>query len=292
MKPQLPLFVVVIFLSHCFRLTAFAQSEKKLTWLVENTHEGKIISDAPAVSTSQATVRHIVKQLSAKGYDIEYIPTSIKRINSLLKSQQNVCVDNKIKTPQRQKYSIFSDVQHIYLGLKLYRLAKTSPMSLKVLNSENEIISLAALFTQYPDELLGIADGASYGVDLDKQIAQLARQNVFARSAGFRVKSTADMLVKQRVDYVIYYPADIDMLIGKRISLESFKIAGTPDYIKGHISCAKTPLGNAVIEDVNSILREAYQSKWFFQAHAKWVPQSDHAQLKQYFMEVFNVTVP
>ncbi|QBG34837.1 hypothetical protein [Litorilituus sediminis] len=292
MKTQAKLVFVISLLCHSFCYDALAQPKKKLTWLVENTHEGKINSDSPAVSTSQETIRYILKQLKSKGYDIEYIPTSIKRINALLKSQQNVCVDNKIKTPQRQQYSIFSDVQHIYLGLKLYRLAKTSPMSQKALNAQDEIISLPALFAQYPDEILGIADGASYGVILDKQIAQLASNNVFARSAGFRVKSTADMLVKQRVDYVIYYPADIDMLIGKRISLESYKVANTPDYIKGHISCAKTPLGYAVIEDINSILNKAYSSDWFYQSHAKWVPQSNHQDLKQYFLEVFNVTVP
>lgn len=260
---------------------------KEVVWLVEDNHEGSIADDTPSVSTSQVTARHLLKQLSMSGYEVTYVTASLKRINKLLQTHDNVCIGNRIKTPERASYSLFSKPQHLYLGLKLYRLANTTPLSPEVFNPANEIVSLPQFFNAYPNKVLGIADGASYGDLLDKQISTLLQSNLFRRSTGYRLRSTIGMLLKKRIDYVLYHPADMENLIPKDVAIESYKIAGTSAYNIGYVNCAKSNQGQGIIEDINKLLMQAYSSPWFYDAHKKWTPPINHIDLKEYYREVF-----
>jgi uncharacterized protein (TIGR02285 family) len=147
---------------------------------------------------------------------------------------------------------------------------------------------LTRLFSHYPEQILGIASGVSYGVELDWEIAKLSPKNVFVRSGSKRIVSLANMLFKQRVNYVIYYPQEINVLNQSNIELESYTIAGSPPYFLGHVACSKTDTGKQITSHINDILQQAYRTRAFYCAHEKWLDTGDLPKLRQYFYQVFN----
>jgi uncharacterized protein (TIGR02285 family) len=174
------------------------------------------------------------------------------------------------------------------LGLQLYRVEQAEPLNEKVLTKDGHIISLTSLFAHYVEDILAVASGASYGVLIDKQIKALEHKNLFVRSGGGRVLSLANMLLKNRIDYIIYYPQDLASINQDRVVLESYTIADSPPYFLGHVACSKTETGKKIIAHVDDILQQAYLSNEFYYAHEKWLITGDLPKLRKYYFEVFN----
>lgn len=259
----------------------------KITWIIEDTYEWQDYINKVSKTTSQDTATIVMRGLEQQGYDLNFVKATGDRAEKILKEEANVCMSNRIKTPKREEFTIFSLPHDLYLGLQLYRISQPAPLSEKVTNDQGEIISLSTLFAHYSDHILAVASGVSYGVGIDKQIAVLNPNNVFIRAGGKRIESLAKMLLKGRVDYIIYYPQDINTINQDKVNLESYTIAGSPPYFLGHVSCAKTTTGKKIITDINKILKQAHQSKDFYFAHEKWLIKGDLPKLRKYYYEVF-----
>jgi len=259
----------------------------KITWIVEDTQEWQSYVDKIPTSTSNETASIIIKGLADMGYRLSFIKATGDRAEKILRNEHNACIADRIKTPAREVFSYFSQPHDLYLGQKLYRIAQPSTLSSNVLNSKGELISLAHLFARYPEKILAIGSAVSYGIKLDKQIADLNPKNVFIRTGSSRIVSLANMLFKNRVDYVIYYPQEISELNQGSIELESYTIAGSPPYFLGHVACSKSKFGKQITEHVNEILNQAYKTREFYCAHEKWLNTGDLPKLRQYFYEVF-----
>lgn len=268
----------------------FGTNQQAIVWLIEDTFEGDYYKQGPSVSTSQGTARIVINKLRERGFNIEFIKASGSRIAQLLKTHNNACIDNRLKIRSREKYSYYSLPQDIYLGLELYRLAGSSPLPIAVVDKDREVINLPELFDLYPGSVLGIADGISYGVDIDRQLSTLDQTNIYRRAGSLRLKGLLNMLLKERIDYAIFYPSELSRLVSPHIALESYSLAGAPDYMVGHFTCSKTTAGKDIISEIDEILTEAYQSEAFYQAHSKWNPAVDLPRLNQYYLEVFNTS--
>ena len=263
------------------------QENKEILWLIEDTYEWENYKKGISTSTSQDTAAFILKGLDSMGYTLNFAKATGKRINRFLINSNNACISNRIKTKEREKFSTFSLAHDIYLGLQLYRRSQIEPLPPEILNNKGEIESLAALFKYNTDKVLAISSGISYGSAIDEQIKYLAEKNVFKRTGGSRLKSLAEMFFRGRVDYVIYYPTDMDVIAKNSVDLESYKLANTSPYILGHVTCSKGKYGNAIIQDIDKILKQTYSKFEFYYAHEKWVPTSDLPTLREYFIEVF-----
>ncbi len=261
--------------------------DSKVTWIVEDTQEWQSYVDKIPTSTSNETASIIIKGLADMGYRLNFIKATGDRAEKILRNEDNACISDRIKTPAREEFSFFSQPHDLYLGQKLYRIAQSSPLSPKELNEQGELISLTGLFSRHPKKILAIGSAVSYGTELDRQIAALNKQNVFVRTGSSRIVSLANMLFKNRVDYVIYYPQEINELNQGNIKLESYTIAGSPPYFLGHVACSKSEAGEQIIEHINEILQQAYQTREFYCAHEKWLDTGDLPKLRQYFYEVF-----
>lgn len=261
--------------------------KEEIIWLIEDTLEWQDYINKISKSTSQDTAAIIMHGLEKLGYQLNIIKSTGERAERMLKNESSACMSNRIKNPEREKFSVFSLPHDLYLGLQLYRVTKKYPLSEQVLNKQGEVISLSQLFQHYPKQVLAIPTAVSYGVAIDKQINALASDNIFIRGGNSRIASLANMLLKNRIDYIIYYPQDINSINHDNVSLESYTIAGSPPNFLGHVACSKTAEGKKIIKDIDDILRQAYQSKAFYIAHEKWLLKGDLTTLRQYYLEVF-----
>jgi uncharacterized protein (TIGR02285 family) len=290
----IPCFYALLFLplnasSHeLFHANIAPPLKEKITWIVEDTQEWQSYIDKTPTSTSNETAIIIINGLVDLGYRLDFIKATGDRAEKILRDEDNACIADRIKTPAREIFSVFSQPHDLYLGQKLYRIAQSSPLNQNDLNTQGELISLERLFSNYPTQILGVASGVSYGVYLDKDIAKLAPKNIFVRSGSKRISSLAKMLFKQRVNYVIYYPQEINELNLANLKLESYKIAGSPPYFLGHVACSKTEQGYTITGHINEILKQAYRTRQFYCAHEKWLDTVDLPIFRQYFHEVFN----
>ncbi|KGJ91559.1 ABC-type transporter, periplasmic subunit family 3 [Colwellia psychrerythraea] len=244
--------------------------KQKIIWLVEDKLENRDLLAKTSADTSTASYIEnvIIQRLSQYNIKIERVTAS--RMNRVLQTNENACVANRASTPERREYSLFSDPQSFYLTHKLYRFNQASALPKQLFNAEGEIKDLASVFKLLPEKTLGLAQDVSFGVFLDKQIQKIKAENIYYRGGNKRVVALSSMLYKSRVDFVLALPVDITPNEAQKPLIEQYTIAGAPPYLIAHFNCSKTSLGQRVIDDINQILTEIYQTKDYYRAHKKW----------------------
>jgi len=281
------ILIVLLFVNLICIGSLKAKDKPEIIWLIEDSKENSTIGTPLATNTSTSTYTEDLILSGLTNYKIELQRVSMKRIDAQLKSTRNACVASRIKTKKRETYSIYSSPQNIYLSHKIYRLANEKPLSPNVFNENGDIKSLYALFSHYQDKTLAIADAVSYGLLLDEQIAHLKPKTLYNRGGGRRILAINEMLFKSRVDFILYYPTEINILTPKSKKLESYHIAGSEPFILGYFTCSKSKLGEQVILDINKLLSSAYLSKAFYHAHSRWLLPSDIQKLNRYYIKIF-----
>lgn len=281
------IFLSFIVLSQVHPANAEKIARTKITWLIEDTYAWESYLEDISTSTEQDTSKMVMKALEDLGYDLTFVRATGDRAHKILQEDPYACMSNRIKNPDREKYLLFSLPHDLYLGLKIYRVYQDKPLAAQVLNDKGEVTSLATLFSQYPNKILATGSGVSYGEAIDSQVAELHPENVFIRAGASRVLSIINMLFKGRIDFIIYYPQDINEINKDGPKLEGYTIAGSPPYLLGHVSCAKSPQGAKIIADIDQFLKKAYRTHAFYHAHEKWLIEGDLPTLRQYFYQIF-----
>jgi uncharacterized protein (TIGR02285 family) len=293
MKKLLFIISLLFFCGYCTH--GYAQT--KIYWLTDNEKTSSQITQVTSdpLSTVADTTRLLMTALPQYHFDIEF--SQIPRISRLLNKLPNTCSPNRVKTPQRLKDNIFSLPLNIALGLRLYfkQTAQSNHLSQHTLNKDQQLISLASLFTGKFTYTLGVEKGRSYGVFLDNEIDSLEKHNLVTRSGDESTKSLVKMLLRARIDYVIDYPLDINETLNtlsSDITLASLPIANAPNYIVGYVACHKGSLGQKIIDDINRELQKLYLSYPFYQAHIRYLDKTDLVDFNRTYQEVFNVAIP
>ncbi len=279
----------------CYNANSYAQ--EMIHWLSDNKKDLTQLTPASNVHVSVAidTTRLLMTSLPQYQFSIEMAQRpSIAR---LLKKLPNSCAPNRVKTPDRLKDNIYSLPLNIALGLRLYykKSGGRDMLPLPPLDKKQRLTSLAALFTSKSTFTLGINKGRSFGTFLDAEIAALEKHNLVIRSGSDYSSPLVKMLLKDRIDFIIEYPDDVNEVLKEtktNMMLESLEIAGSPNYIVGYVACNKSPLGQKVIEDINKALQGLYRSYQFYQAHTRYLDKADLADFNQAYQTIFQVDIP
>jgi uncharacterized protein (TIGR02285 family) len=259
--------------------------KEKLIWLLEDKKENLNLLAKISPDTSVATYieSKIVSQLT--NYNVEISRVSMKRIDSYIKNTPNSCAANRAKIKTREEYSLFSTAQSFYITHKLYRLKQADAFPKPLLNNDGEIISIHDIFRHFPDAKIGIADGVSFGPFLDKEIKDIARHNIYYRGGTNRVTALEAMLYGKRIEFLLALPFNMDPTNEQRFLLDSYTIADAPPYLIAHFSCSKSELGQRVIEDINLLLKDIYQTQDYYRAHQRWFSEQELTNLQSYLKE-------
>ncbi|AOT10706.1 hypothetical protein [Pseudoalteromonas luteoviolacea] len=223
---------------------------------------------------------------------IHYVKSSRKRaIKSLQQSNVAACNINMIKNEQRKREYLFSLPVNFYWAHKLYSHHDLSKAPLPVLNMQNEISSLPALFKSYNQTAIVIAENFSYGDFLDAQLDEIAPKNLIFRGGADHYETVYRMFISKRVDFLLNYPAEFHRYSNNvNLSVRSYRIAGSPKIIVGHFMCNKTEVSREFISKVNQVLLNIYDKPSFLNAHFNYLPKKEHQDLKafieQYFMNI------
>lgn len=266
-----------------------AASEKPhIIWFVEDKKENAdILSDSNEdISTATYIEKFIISQLTQ--YNIQIERVSAKRINYSIRNKENACVANRANTSERRTFSIFSSPQAFYLAHKLFRFNQKDSMPDSLFNEKGEIISLVELFKKYPNRKLGAVEDVSLGEFLDSQMALLNKKNIYYRGGNNRVTALEAMLYRNRVDYLVALPVDINPSVEQKKHLERYTIAGTSPYIVAHFNCSNSALGKQVINDINLLLNQIYNTEIYYDAHRKTFTEDDLQMLQEYLIENYS----
>jgi len=281
--------------SCCFCI--YSHAENTVHWLNDSVRDSAQQTQATNIhiSTLADTSQLLIESLPQYQFKTKFVQS--QSIARLLRKLPNSCAPNRIKTPSRLKDNIYSLPLNIYLSLKLYykKQAKTKMLPQNYLDDNKHLKSLAILFTGKSTYTLGVNEGRSFGVFLDAQIAALDDHNLVIRAGIESTTSLVKMLLKDRIDYTIEYPVNVHKVLKETnpdIALESIKIAGSPNYIVGHVACSKGAVGEQIIREINTALQSLYRNIDFYQAHIRYLDKSDIAEFNQAYRETFKVDVP
>jgi len=271
-----------------------AAEKTRILWLTDDSSDQKNHLEGNQVSIGTDTTNLVLNSLD--NYQLDFLLAQIPRINLLLKSNDNICVGNRVKTNERALYNVFSLPLNIYPGLRLYYVKKYSNIPPSLLNESLAIKSLPTLFDEQPNNILGISKGRSFGKYLDEQVNKISKKNIMVRAGNGRYEALSQMLIKNRIDYMIDFPTEhkrkMDLAASKYSSatlpeIKSVAIANSPPFIFGRIACTNTAIGRKFIAEVDKILLTLYQDASFYQAHARYINESDLPAFKLAFKEYF-----
>jgi uncharacterized protein (TIGR02285 family) len=271
-----------------------AEEQKEIYWLVGDLSQISQPTTTP-ISTISDTTRLLMGSLPEYLFNTEF--TQNPRITRLLKKIPNSCSPNRVKNPERLQDNIYSLPLNIAQGLRLFYKEDSNFMAQpeSPLNNLKQLTSLAALFTGSATHTLGMDKGRSFDIYLDEQINKLDAHNLVVRSGGEYTTSLVNMLLKNRIDYIIEYPIAVTEALNnlqRNTKLSSLEIAGSPSYIVGYIACNKGAAGERIIKNLNIALQQLYRSPAFYQAHIRYLDKKDIPGFNQAYQEVFQVNPP
>ncbi|WP_140605461.1 hypothetical protein [Litorilituus lipolyticus] len=283
-----------------FSFICQANKEKEqLIWLTDDSEDlVNLNSPNKQVSIGTDTTNLVLQALSEFDIDIQLV--QIPRASMLMKAMDNVCLSNRVKTKARLKDNIFSLPVNIFPSLRLYYMptqksALEQGIDERLFTDRGELKSLASLFTVYPEAILAMTKGRSFGDIIDNQLEQVPERNKMTRAGDGRYHAIIQMLLKGRIDFIIHFPVEIRQELKdlpKQTNLSSVSLANTSEYIVGHIACSDSELGREVIAKVNAKLMQLYQDRAYYQAHRRYLPESDLNNFARYYKEVFGTEVP
>ena len=276
-----------VFCCCCFFLTkTYAQEE--LIWLTETPVIIDNAFDDENVELTSSTTMLMLSRL--KDVKFSYKIMSLQRIKRLMSTNENYCVTGRIQTPARELAGYFTQPVNLYMGIKFYYPDELHPLPAEVLDKQGDLLSLKKFLDKQDNGFLTIEETRSYGTVIDKNIAELAKDQIDYRSGLWQYKTISAMLLKGRLDFALVYPStlyEIKQKKGLARALQAVNIKDANPYIIGRIMCSKTAYNLKVINKINRILDDMYQEEIFYQLHINTIQQSDISLFNKYFNEVF-----
>lgn len=221
----------------------------------------------------------IVHLLSQIKHPHEIVLTTLSRMPRILaNSERAACLLYRLKTPEREQTEQFSQPLVVGVQQKLYTRKKTNPVPASLLNNKGELISLMALMEFFKDKKLLLTAYASYGVELDKQIAKIPKDQLMIVSFENNVDKERLLLERRRVDFAILFPNEMyqDGDQQRYSQFMAYTIGGLNTPIYSHISCNAHPDSDAFLAEVNATLNKLYTTPEWLQYNLKGWPEEFH----------------
>jgi len=199
------------------------------------------------------------EQLEAKNLiTAELIPASRLREWRELTSQPDVCLYNKVKTPERESFAEFTAKPIVAF-----------PPNRLVVHKATLLPSNVSLAQILKDNSLriGAVGGRAYGNKIDalfkfyhKQITWISGKDAAKRLRLMFAKGKFDAVIEYSATFVVEPEIDVNEL--------SFHILDEGgDVVFGYIACARSAQGFATIQMLNGLLKEPKNQKMIVESH-------------------------
>lgn len=220
----------------------------------------------PKNAVSAATLS-VAKRLPSD-VNIEFLPTARLNIKFEEETENSVCALFKLKSTERESKYYFSLPIGFMQTHRLFLRQDMAPLHASLVNKEGEVIQIASLFDFYPEAKIILWENISHGDYLDNALKQVANKNkAFVQGMTSHV-NLAKLVVHSRADFAIMPPAELVHVEGNSTSmgLMSYRIAGIEPVIKVYMMCNKNEASKKLVNAVNAVIRDLYNSPEYMSA--------------------------
>lgn len=263
----------------CLLLQGFARAEsplREVQWFSSDFPPLSIVSGPykgqGAVDQWQA---HVIEQLGDLRH--QQIVANTARIKEEMLRRENACNPAYLKTPEREKYAVFSEPLMGLLPNGLITLSSRKNEFQPYLNSRGEL-RLADLLAAQKMQL-AVASGRSFGVAIDPvlQNPAVTGQLVQFNASDLFSSGLLQLTRGKHVDAVIGYAMELSWNI-RRLGLsdEQFSfipVEGETAPIPVYIACARSAAGELIIARVNKLIRTGKLPEVAVRAYREWLPE-------------------
>lgn len=206
----------------------------------------------------------------------EKLVSNVARQHEEMKHRDNVCFRTFIKTPEREKFLLFSDRIADFLPNGFITLKSNQEKLAPFLNQKGEL-QLADLLETGTFKI-AVAAGRSFGPKIDAVLASAKEKtNVIVPFASSDIFYTGLVQLARRheIEGVIGYAVELSYS-AKRLNLapESFlflPVAEDISLVPIHISCTKSPAGEKIIGRINQAI-QAGGGDYATATYRAWLP--------------------
>ena len=223
----------------------------------------------------------VEKQLKGR-LSLNFIPASRLREWRELVNHPDICLYNKVKTPERESMALF--VEYPLMGFPANRLIlKDQPNLPKSLSLRDIVVSRGLR--------IGVTKGRSYGPEIDSFIEKYQDQLEVGEGANsaFRLR---EMLVQGKLDGIIEYTSvfiNHHTLASQRTGISYHKINHAAVTIFGYIACANSDQGRRAVNLFELALQNRELQKHIIEAHKRVFFKQELTFIEEGLNEAYNI---
>jgi uncharacterized protein (TIGR02285 family) len=228
----------------------------------EHAHEGYI----------DQLYKHLQESLPQHTFQEETVPWS----RAMLMAQRGgpYCLISAFQTPEREAFLRFTaPYGYLYPIGVVTRASDQSQFAPYISKSGNFLLD-KALNAQGLG--MGVASSRSYGVKIDALIKPLVSSGAKNIQQVYQDESTKvllAMLARQRFDFMLAYPSEVEFYGGPSNEFRFYPIEGNNELLPGRFSCTKSPETDRVFADVSRLVQAKKTQPSFMAAYERWLPK-------------------
>lgn len=217
----------------------------EIEFSIEQSAQGSVPQDA----VSRVLV-HALQQIQVSELVYDFIPLSRAREWQLVKDGANLCVYNKVKNAEREKYLHFS--RYPISVFPPNRLIVKKPNQLKPRVELTQVLRLNNL-------KIGVADGRSYGEGLDTEI-HYSKDKLFTLSGVDVDMRLMKMLIGGKLDGMIDFSGAFfsrQTFLGEEaLEFSVHSLNSAQEFVFGYVACVKNNVGKQVVDLIDFSLQQ------------------------------------
>ncbi|GEA08091.1 hypothetical protein KUL42_28520 [Alteromonas sp. KUL42] len=236
------------------------------------------LQDVP-YSTAVDTVQMLFDEL---GYTSPVLHVPLVRSFLNMENGENVCVLNRIKSPERERSFLYSLPLNFFQTQRFYQIASLPPINEYFLNADGEVQSIHDVLASYPESFIVLPEFYSFGEKVDADIGQVDKNQILRVANDAYYSRFMNMFANGKSDFALLFPATVYRNFGEDmpVAVRSYAIAGNPSVVSGHVICPSTQQGASHIERINSAIKLLYTRPEFIEAHTNYLPAQDIPNLR------------
>ncbi|WP_374351598.1 TIGR02285 family protein [Chitinimonas sp.] len=206
--------------------------------------------------------QHVVEQVSVQ-----------RREEMMRRSDQPMCAITMFKNAEREVFARFSRRPYQYLLPPRLIALPDVAKSLGAAQAGEDISLVKAVANG--QHLIGLHPRRRFGSAIDSQLQQIQQRQpdalrYFQETGEASLSNLLSLLSKGRFDLTLGYTSEVEYLRRKHPELPTLTflpIQGSGQLLPGHVSCNRTPIGEALIADVDRLddhaqLEESVRSEY------------------------------
>ncbi|GBC61891.1 hypothetical protein DENIS_2853 [Desulfonema ishimotonii] len=288
MKKSEFLFAVICF---CFLYTEAAAKDAVL-WYLPNFPPYVIVQGQ---DKDLGIDNQIIQELRQKlpEYEHQLLTVNYKRALRNLKQPVPAAITPLFKTPDREKYILYSGIPSYLVLPNGVVIAKSVRKKFTPFLQNDGKLDIEALIRSKTVKI-GIDAGRSYSGIIDEMIRKYRNSGVFIEVSGEDMfLNLIRLMLRGRIDAAFGFPVEARYLaklngIDKNL-LEALPVSGMEPFTPVYVGASKTRVGEKMIARINDILREAGTIERFTGFYEYWLDDTskDHYRklVKEYYRD-------